>query len=108
MRYMLAFNNKDDILLYWDEPTITLDRVNHKYHEILQKNWNENEIPNIILSSATLPDKEKIRPFIQSYKMAHSSGNIYDITSYEFKKTITLLDKDGYIILPHLVYDKYE
>ena len=26
MNYMMmAFNNKEDIILYWDEPTITLD-----------------------------------------------------------------------------------
>ena len=30
MRYMLAFNKKEDIIWYWDEPTITLDYENSR------------------------------------------------------------------------------
>ena len=37
MRYMCAFNDIDDILWYWDEPTITLDYENHEFHDILKK-----------------------------------------------------------------------
>ena len=51
---MLAFNDASDIIWYWDEPTITLDYESHPFHEILQKNWKQNEIPNVVLSSATL------------------------------------------------------
>ena len=40
-----------------DEPTITLDYDNHPFHELLKNNWKENMIPNIVLSSATLPNK---------------------------------------------------
>ena len=36
MNYMLAFNRKEDLLWYWDEPTITLDYEEHEYHEILK------------------------------------------------------------------------
>ena len=35
---MLAFNEPNEIIWYWDEPTITLDYENHPFHEILQKN----------------------------------------------------------------------
>ena len=41
---MLAFNDASDIIWYWDEPTITLDYESHPFHEILQKNWKQNEI----------------------------------------------------------------
>ena len=37
MNYMLAFNKEEDIVWYWDEPTITLDYDSHDFHTILQK-----------------------------------------------------------------------
>ena len=57
MNYMCAFNEEKDIIWYWDEPTITLDYQEHEFHEILERNWKQNRIPNVVLSSATLPDK---------------------------------------------------
>ena len=39
MHYMKAFNRPDEMLLYWDEPTITLDYKEHSFHEIIAKNW---------------------------------------------------------------------
>ena len=49
MYYMLAFNKKENIITYWDEPTITLDYKEHPYHNIIQDNWNKNIIPNMVL-----------------------------------------------------------
>ena len=86
MRYMLAFNTKEEIIWYWDEPTITLDYENHPYHEILKKNWTENVIPNVVLSSATLPSLESIMPCIQYYKVHFQNAEIYSISSYDCKK----------------------
>ena len=37
MRYMMAFNDPDELIWYWDEPSITLDYLDHEYHTILQK-----------------------------------------------------------------------
>ena len=79
MRYMLAFNEAENILWYWDEPTITLDYKTHPFHNIIQKNWRENEIQNIILSSATLPKKEEIIPCIMYYSQKFKTNNIYTI-----------------------------
>ena len=42
MYYMLAFNKRENIILYWDEPTITLDYKDHEFHEIIKRNWREN------------------------------------------------------------------
>ena len=36
MRYMKNFNEEEDIVWYWDEPTITLDYDEHEYHSILK------------------------------------------------------------------------
>jgi hypothetical protein len=32
MYYMMSFNDKDDIIMYWDEPTISLDYETHELH----------------------------------------------------------------------------
>ena len=37
MYYMLAFNPKEKIVLFWDEPTITMDYESHSFHEIIKK-----------------------------------------------------------------------
>ena len=109
MRYMKNFNEEEDIVWYWDEPTITLDYDEHEYHSILENNWKENEISNIVLSSATLPDENEIRGMLNSYeaKFGEERCKIHSIKSYEFTKTISIVNKDGYISLPHLELEDY-
>ena len=107
MRYMLAFNKPEELLWYWDEPTITLDYEEHEYHDLLKKNWQQNEIPNIIFSSATLPLKDDILPCIQSFISKFNSTNVHSIVSHDCAKTIPLLDSKGYVILPHLIYEEF-
>lgn len=107
MRYMLAFNKKEDIVMYWDEPTITLDYDDHPFHSILSANWRENEIPNVILSSATLPDKNEIRDAVAFYENKFDTKNVVTIKSYECKKTIPIVDVDGFAVIPHYLYGDY-
>ena len=45
MLYMLAFNDKQEIITYWDEPTITMDYEEHEFHDIIKQNWQKNLIP---------------------------------------------------------------
>ena len=68
MYYMLAFNNAKNIITFWDEPTITLDYEEHSFHKIIQENWNLNQIPNVILSSATLPKENEIPRVINDFR----------------------------------------
>jgi len=107
MRYMLAFNDKKDLIWYWDEPTITLDYEDHEYHALLRDNWEKNEIPNVVLSSATLPKREEIGPCIQSHMSKFKSIEVYSIVSHDCTKTIPIVDSAGYVILPHLVFADY-
>ena len=107
MNYMLAFNNKSNIILYWDEPTITLDYENHEYHSIIKRNWNENKIPNIVLSSATLPTQDDLVENIKSYK-SRFNGNFYFIKNVDYSKTISLINRDGYIVTPHHLTNDYK
>ncbi|MBN23209.1 MAG: hypothetical protein CL678_18125 [Bdellovibrionaceae bacterium] len=108
MNYMLAFNKAEDIVWYWDEPTITLDYDKHEFHYILEKNWKQNDIPNIVLSSATLPNMDEIMPMTASFKHKFNTSNVEEIISYECKKSIPILDANGYIIMPHLLYDNFK
>jgi len=108
MNYMLAFNKEEDLVWYWDEPTITLDYDKHPFHEILQRNWNQNVIPNVVLSSATLPNMEDITDMLQSYRYKFKDSNIVEILSYECKKSIPIISSDGYKMLPHYMFEEYD
>ena len=59
MHYMLAFNNEESIITYWDEPTITMDYEEHELHKEIHKNWCNNKISKIVLSCATYRNKKK-------------------------------------------------
>ena len=102
MYYMMAFTEDvNDIVMYWDEPTISMDYAQHDLHELIAKTWRENQIPNIVLSSATLPSESDLDVFIRDVK---SNGfDIYNVTSQDFKKTISVLDVDNRVSMPHLV-----
>jgi hypothetical protein len=112
MLYMLAFNPKERIILYWDEPTITLDYPEHDLHAIIQKNWNENLIPNVVLSSATLPQQHEISDTIMNFRsrFSQSSGletDVHEIVSYDCKKTIPIINREGYVEMPHYLFEDY-
>ena len=107
MNYMCAFNDESKLLLYWDEPTITMDYDNHPLHDIIHKNWNVNRIPNIVLSSATLPKEHEIRETLLNYQIKFVDSNITTINGYDFKKTIPIINKDGYSVLPHYLSEDY-
>jgi len=109
MYYMMSFNSNlnqtnNDMVVFWDEPTITMDYEIHECHEYISKNWRENEIPNIVLSSATLPKEEEIENTISDFKMNFDNANVTTIASAECKKTIQVTDLKGNIVLPHLQY----
>ena len=106
MHYMKAFNSPHRMLLYWDEPTITLDYEEHSFHEIIKKNWSENIIPNVVLSSATLPKEHEIKPTIDNFR-TRFGGVVHTVTSHDCKKSIPILNKDGYVELPHFMFDDY-
>ena len=107
MYYMSAFNKPEDMIMYWDEPTISLDYDDHPLHAMIQKNWKDNTIPNIILSSATLPRVNEIGNVIHNF-IEKFNGEIYTAESYDNKKTIPLFDMNGSVILPHLMTRDYD
>jgi hypothetical protein len=115
MHYMRAFNKDadgndrhDNIIVYWDEPTITLDYDNHEFHQIIKKNWRENLIPNMVLSSATLPKIHEISETIGDFKSKCRGATIHNIMSYDCKKSIPIVNKNGFVVLPHYLSDDYD
>lgn len=106
MRYMLAFNEDYEIMMYWDEPTMTLDYETHPLHDTIHNNWKENKIPNIVLSCATLPKEGDIYECIQSFNSQYDmDATVNTITSYDCRKSIPILKNDGFSFMPHLHYD---
>ena len=107
MYYMLAFNSASQIVTYWDEPTITLDYNNHELHHIINKNWRENIIPNMVLSSATLPKIHELTETISDFRNKFPECEIVNITSHDCKKTIPLINNNGYVVMPHYLSPDY-
>ena len=107
MFYMTSFNSPNNIVTYWDEPTITMDYENHELHKVIKKNWKDNIIPNFVLSSATLPKLHELTQTIADFKNKFSDANITNIFSYDCRKTIPLINNDGYVIMPHYLYEDY-
>lgn len=107
MNYMLAFNSQDKLVTYWDEPTITMDYETHELHEQIKKNWKENLISKMVLSCATLPKEEEIYDTISDFKCKFEDSMVHTINSFDFKKSISLLNKDCFCVLPHYMYDDY-
>ena len=104
MYYMLAFNSEHNIITYWDEPTITMDYKNHPLHEIIHRNWVENQISKVVLSSATLPDQNEIYQTITDFQLKFENSNVYHISSYDCKKSIQIINKECEPVLPHLLF----
>ena len=107
MHYMLAFNHAENVVTFWDEPTITLDYEDHALHETIHKNWSQNQIPNMVLSCATLPTTEVLHPVIQDFRVKFDGAEVHTITSYDCRKSIPILNKSGECVLPHYLYSEY-
>jgi len=107
MHYMLAFNKETDIIAYWDEPTITMDYETHPLHETIHKNWTENQISKLVLSCATLPKENEIMATITSFREKFNFAEIHTISSYDCKKTISIVNQSGKCSLPHLLFADY-
>jgi len=107
MYYMLSFNDAERIVTFWDEPTITMDYETHDLHKTIHKNWKENKIPTMILSCATLPKESEISPVFTDFKSKFDNAEVHTITSYDCRKSIPILNKNGYCVLPHYIYPDY-
>jgi hypothetical protein len=109
MYYMMSFNQTSSILTYWDEPTIGMDDTSESnpLHQTIHENWSENKIFNMVLSSATLPTADELKPMIDDFRTKFENVNVTEIKSYDCNKSITLMNKMGYCVCPHLLHEDY-
>jgi len=103
MHYMLAFNEEPNIVTYWDEPTITMDYPEHELHKSIHENWKQNKISKMVLSCATLPKEAEITATIADFREKFDLAEVHTIESYDCRKSISLLNKEGKCVLPHMV-----
>jgi len=103
MHYMLAFNTESTIVTYWDEPTITMDYPEHELHQKIHENWRQNKISKMVLSCATLPTESEIQETLMDFRCKFEGAEIHTIESYDCKKSIALLNKEGRAMLPHTI-----
>ena len=109
MYYMNTFNLLDNILTFWDEPTNGMDSDEHPLHDHIHNLWKNNIVPNVVLSSATLPSISEINPTVSDFEERFGNMNedinscVSTISSHDCKKTIPLIDKNGYSIMPHYI-----
>lgn len=107
MHYMLSFNDANDIITFWDEPTITLDHEHNPVHEIIHQNWKNNKIPNVILSCATLPKIEELMETIQDFNIKFPNAYVQQITSFNLEKSIPIIDTSNNYFIPHVDITDY-
>jgi hypothetical protein len=105
--YMLAFNPVERIITYWDEPTITMDYPEHELHSVIHRNWVENKIPRVVLSCATLPKEEEILDTLADFRGRFEDAEIHTIASYDCRKSIPIVTKDGFCAMPHTMYNEW-
>jgi hypothetical protein len=107
MEYMLRFNDKHDIVMYWDEPTITMDYDEHELHDKIHDVWVINNIPNVILSSATLPDESEIQDTLCDFNRKFGDATFLTIRSDSDVKNIPIIGPDGNVYVPHYLFSNY-
>jgi len=106
MNYMLSFFDKENIILFWDEPTISMDYDEHPLHDLLSTIWNINQIPRLVLSSATLPDN--LQPIVEKFKQKFEGSVYYKIETTDYTTNLVLMDHSNNIIMPHSYFDSIE
>ena len=96
-------NNSDKYILFLDEPTVGADSDNFMNPSLKQNVSTMMNLPKwSILSSATLPTIEKMKPFIDDYKIKFPEAKIVEIISNKIPIGISVYTHAGEIVVPHL------
>ena len=108
MLYMKSFHSLENIILFWDEPTIGLDTPYHHLHDKIHYIWNINQIPNVVFSCATLPKMENIQNVIHSFQSKFPQSQVEYIESFDQTTNLMIYDEYGNIIMPHTYFEDYQ
>ena len=107
MIYMKAYNKVNNIILFWDEPTIGLDMPEHYLHNNISKNWSLNQIPNVVLSCATLPKINEVENVITNFSNKFDNVEFKCIDVFDQVSNVMLYDINGNIVMPHNYFKEY-
>ena len=58
----------------------------------------------MVLSSATLPKLHELTETITDFTNKFDEALVFSIVSHDCKKSIPIINKHGYVILPHLLH----
>jgi hypothetical protein len=92
-----------------NETEIETERVEKKktVPEMMKRLWNENRIPKMVLSCATLPKEEEILPMLADFRSRFDDAEIKTISSVDCRKSIAIINSQGYAVLPHTLFTDY-
>lgn len=105
--YMAKFHEKDETILFWDEPTITMDYEEHPLHDTIYMNCKANKIPNIVFSSATLPSKDELQLLCKCLESSFDDVLIKHIETIDEFSNVTLYEPNKSIVMPHTHFVDY-
>lgn len=98
--YMLQFKSGNKMMVWLDEPTISLDYQEHPLHALYKQNWKSTrQITTVLFSSATLPDD--VSDTFQSFQTTFPNAELFKISSFDSPKSVKLLNPENQIELPH-------
>ena len=61
----------------------------------------------MVLSCATLPTENELQTVFDDFRSKFDSAEIHSVTSYDCRKSIPIVNKDGYCVVPHMLYQDY-
>ena len=60
------------------------------------------------MSSATLPHENELQTTILDFRTRFIGGEVISIVSHDCSKSIPIINKDGYVELPHFLFESYD
>ena len=81
--------------------------TDNKIYSVYLKSLLKNFPYHSILSCAILPTMDEIQPVFDDFRCKFDGAEIHTITSFDCKKSIPIINKDGFCILPHYMYSDY-
>ena len=86
-----------------------LDKIDSDHHDLIRHVCKVNKIPNVILSSATLPSRTHLVDLETSFidKFGELS-QIFTVTNNDTLSNICLIDDVGKVVIPHTYFKSFD